>query len=384
MELSFYLQYYLFYLQNKFMGYPFVIRLTVLIVMGLIFIYILSLIRFVWINLNLRKKERDFAKLSRQVKDRFVAMLGSDEKYGEDRVFQEFEDVIQRMNNKTKIQITDLILNTANELKESGKAVNEDNYRSIIDVLDIPRFWESELMSNNSKRRHLALRKLDNLGNGLTTSVLMRSTNHKNKGLRKQARAAVMKYDNIDPFKFLEDSFDTDFNALDEIMIHHFLVGRQSEGPLPLLSRWVQHAKNHAFKAFMVKEIGFFNQMECAEFLKGILKTEESKLVRAAIIESLGNLGRQEVEHEIFDMYGISPVEIQTAIINAVAKFKTKIGLDFLTNQFFKTADNEQKVHLAYAIKQFGEEGKLRLTNLSTNSNEFERKIFDQVNYQLG
>jgi len=366
------------------MGYPFVIRLTVLIVMGLIFIYILSLIRFVWINLNLRKKERDFAKLSRQVKDRFVAMLGSEEKYGEDRVFQEFEDVIQRMNNKTKIQITDLILNTANELKESGKAVNEDNYRSIIDVLDIPRFWESELMSNNSKRRHLALRKLDNLGNGLTTSVLMRSTNHKNKGLRKQARAAVMKYDNIDPFKFLEDSFDTDFNALDEIMIHHFLVGRQSEGPLPLLSRWVQHAKNHAFKAFMIKEIGFFNQMECAEFLKGLLKTEESKLVRAAIIESLGNLGRQEVEHEIFDLYGISPVEIQTAIINAVAKFKTKIGLDFLTNQFFKTVDNEQKVHLAYAIKQFGEEGKLRLTNLSTNSNEFERKIFDQVNYQLG
>lgn len=384
MELSFYLQYYLFYLQNKFMGYPFVIRLTVLIVMGLIFIYILSLIRFVWINLNLRKRERDFAKLSRKVKDRFVAILGSAEKYGEDKVFQEFEDVIQRMNNKTKIQITDLILNTANELKESGKAVNEDNYRSIIDVLDIPRFWESELMSNNSKRRHLALRKLDNLGNGLTTSVLMRSTNHKNKGLRKQARAAVMKYDNIDPFKFLEDSFDTDFNALDEIMIHHFLEGRQSEGPLPLLSRWVQHAKNHAFKAFMVKEIGFFNQMECAEFLKGLLKTEESKLVRAAIIESLGNLGRQEVEHEIFDMYGISPVEIQTAIINAVAKFKTKIGLDFLTNQFFKTADNEQKVHLAYAIKQFGEEGKLRLTNLSTNSNEFERKIFDQVNYQLG
>ncbi|WP_099367458.1 HEAT repeat domain-containing protein [Sphingobacterium sp. 1.A.4] len=384
MELSFYLQYYLFYLQNKFMGYPFVIRLTVLIVMGLIFIYILSLIRFVWINLNLRKKERDFAKLSRQVKDRFVAMLGSDEKYGEDRVFQEFEDVILRMNNKTKIQITDLILNTANELKEAGKIVNEDNYRSIIHVLDIPSFWETELMSNNSKRRHIALRKLDNLGNGLTTSVLMRSTNHKNKGLRKQARAAVMKYDNIDPFKFLEESFDTDFNALDEIMIHHFLVGRQSEGPLPLLSRWVQHAKNHAFKAFMIKEIGFFNQMECAEFLKGLLKNEESKLVRAAIIESLGNLGRQEVEHEIFDMYSISPVEIQTAIINAVAKFKTKIGLDFLTNQFFRTTDNEQKVHLAYAIKQFGEEGKLRLTNLSTNSNEFERKIFDQVNYQLG
>ncbi|GAA4138989.1 hypothetical protein GCM10022216_16640 [Sphingobacterium kyonggiense] len=383
MDLSFYFKYYLLYLENKFMGYPIVIRLTVLIVMALICIYLFSLVRFVWINRRIRKKEKIKERLINRLDGRIHSILSNSDNLSEKHIQEKLSDVFSIIKSKRKDLITDLLIDISDELKKGNAHWNEENYKTLIYSLEIPMFWESELMSNSSNRRHEALRKLDDLGKGFTSSILMRSTNHKNKELRKQARAAVLKYDNIDPYKFLDDSFDQDFNALDEILIHRFLAEKSNNGRLPVLSRWVINAKNVNFKAFMIREIGKFKQTECSTFLVSLLQDELPPILKSAIIYSLGELNCFEQEERFIQMYPIANSEVQKSIIDALVNFNTQTGLDFLTKQFFKSTDNEQKVHLAYSIKKFGEQGRISLENLSARSNDFERKIFDQVKYQL-
>src|SRR5690606_39476799 len=119
---------------------------------------------------------------------------------------------------------TNIIIDLIKIGSRKKNKVNQQNVLALLNAYDIPCFWEKELLSSSSSRRRNALRKLDDLDNGCAGAIIMRSAYHKDNGLRKHARAADLQYDTNDPFKFIEDRFDSDFNALDEILIYLFLT----------------------------------------------------------------------------------------------------------------------------------------------------------------
>lgn len=385
MDLSYYIQYYALYLESKFFGYPLIIRLTVLLVSILVLVYIFSLIRFLAINLYHKAIERRKNCIETKMGDRINAIIFDERNLSEEYVAFELADSIRLVKNKQdKMVFTDIIIDLIQLASGKKNKVNQQNVRALLIAYEIPCFWEKELLSSSSSRRRNALRKLDDLGNGCAGAIIMRSAYHKDKGLRKHARAAALQYDTNDPFKFLEDSFDSDFNALDEILIHHFLTSRAKSGPLPLLTRWVRTSENEAFRAFMIKEIGFFKQSEATPILASMLETEDSNILKIAIIETLGKLGHQEVEPNLFKLFPMTSKDVQRAIIKAITLFKSADGLRFLCYSYNRIVDNEIKIEVAYAIQQYGEEGSNALKELSAKSNEFGKKIFDQVTYQSG
>ncbi|MVZ67047.1 hypothetical protein GQF61_14390 [Sphingobacterium sp. DK4209] len=385
MDLTYYIQYYALYLESKFFGYPLIIRLTVLLVSILVLVYVFSLIRFLAINLYLKTKERRKSKIESKMGDRINAIIFEQANLTEEHVAFQLADSISLVKNKQdKMIFTDIIIALIQNGAGTKTTVNQTNVRALLNAYEIPSFWEKELLSSSSNRRRNALRKLDDLGNGCAGAIVMRSAYHKDKGLRKHARAAALGFDNNDPFKFLEDSFDSDFNALDEVLIHHFLTGRAKSGPLPLLTRWVRTSENEAFKAFMIKEIGFFKQLEASVILTSMLEVETSNVLKVAIIETLGKLDHMEVEPKLFNLFGMNNSEVQRAIIKTVTLFQSEAGLEFLSSNYNRTHDHELKIEIAYAIQQFGAAGNAALKELSATSNEFGKKIFDQVTYQSG
>ncbi|MDM1047986.1 HEAT repeat domain-containing protein [Sphingobacterium hotanense] len=134
----------------------------------------------------------------------------------------------------------------------------------------------------------------------------------------------------------------------------------------------------------MIKEIGFFKQTEATPILASMLETESSSILKISIIETLGKLGHQEVEPNLFKLFPMTSKDVQRAIIKAITHFKTAEGLGFLCYSYNRIFDNELKIEVAYAIQQYGEEGSTALRELSAKSNEFGKKIFDQVTYQSG
>ncbi len=384
METILNIKYYLYYLESSFLEFPLIMRITVFILMVLISIYTVCIIRCIVVNRTITREEKQKDKISRLIQESIKSIFTCEKELSEIEIQKILDKKLNNSNKSThKIALTQLIIEYVKELIESNQVINEINYKNTLYVYELPEFWEKELNSNKSNKRHEALRRLDELGSGFSGPILLKSAYDKDNDLRKHARAAVLRYDDHMPFKFLDENFDHHFTTFDELRIHHFLISRLESGELPLLTRWVKNSNQIKFKIFMIREIGLLRQKECAEGLFQILITEENIGIKSAIIETLGKLNYQEVEDYLIENYFDSFSNVQLMSIQTIAQFGSDRGLDFLSKQFNKATDNEQKVALAYALKLYGKKGSEEMSNLFNKSNEFEKKIIQQVNYQI-
>ncbi len=133
-----------------------------------------------------------------------------------------------------------------------------------------------------------------------------------------------------DAFKFLENNFDKDFNALDAVRLHDSLKERDAIRPLPLLTKWLKNSDNQDFQTFIIREIGYFNQRETAPFLTQMFKTSNSDLVKSEISNTLGILNYEEAVDELAEEYPYNNTVVQEAIIDMMGKIKSKESFEFL------------------------------------------------------
>ncbi|TDG36600.1 HEAT repeat domain-containing protein [Pedobacter changchengzhani] len=378
-----YLQYYSSYFISEFSTYPFIIQLTALLVLTMLSILLISMVRLIFINRKIFKFSKAKQKVSKLLYSKIENLIFGDENLTAENFNLIFAgDLNEIKTPQRKKALTEILLEML-YAKKTNKVLNTDNYLLVLNIFGIIAFWEKLVVSNNATNRKTSMRILDDLQIGLSGSSIQRSVYQKNDDLRKLARATSMEYDSNDPFKFLEDSFDSNFNSLDEIRVHYFLSNKSKEEKLPQLIRWVKSSTNAKFRAFIIKEIGYFNQMESAPLLVELLDDEKNQKVLCSIIEALGKLNYTQAEEKLISLYEVGSKPIQRSAIKAFSEFKTINSLNVLEKSYFKTHDNDMKLLLAYAISEFGISGKSSLKKLSKTSTDFDKKIFDQVNYQF-
>ena len=245
-------------------------------------------------------------------------------------------------------------------------------------------FWELELVSNNLNRIFKAKKNLDNLKNDYQQQILHISAHNLPKKLNNKGPQKLMKTKNNEPYKFLDESFVIEFNPLDEILVHQFLMVKAEAGRLPLLSRWVRNSTNTAFRIFMIKEIAFFNQSGCGAILASLLCKESCNEIRLAIIETLISLNHKQSESHIIACYPSSNKKVKRAIIRAVTTFKTKFGLEFLNEVFFDSTDNILKEELIQAMKTIRNQYDMENEGKEDTESFYEKTNNKQINYQIG
>jgi hypothetical protein len=257
--------------------------------------------------------------------------------------------------------------------------LNTNNYKSLIDVLDLPNFWEDQLRINEKTANKNALRMLDDMGEKSVGSALLKKVNSHNNIQRKYAKCLFLKYSDHDSFKFLEDDFDKEFNALDEVRIHASLKEKAQEKILPQLMRWVNMANNAQYKAFLIKEIGFFKQYETAEGLLQLFKEEKDKLVKAQIVSTLATLDYKEATSTIIDDYEYNTQLVQMNIVNALGIFGGKKALSFLISIYHQTHNQEIMVAILENIHKIDASGEAIQSIKHNATNDFEQKAIAYV-----
>lgn len=386
MAVLYYFKYYYYYLQSQFVGYPFIIRLTVFLVLVFIFLYIFSMFRSVFFNRKERRRTSFYKRLEKHLDQKFEDIFYSSTTYSDlelRELFEEEIDLVTKVYHKKVF--SEYVVDFVERFQET-KVLNVENYQGVLIAFTIIEFWSKRVVANSSKKRRVALRSLEDLNIGLTGSTIMRSTYHKNNSLRKHARATLIKHDKNNPYQFLESDFDKDFNKLDEVRLHYFFNGKHEEGVLPQLIRWVKLTKNEYFKVFLISEIGFFQQKDAAPMLYGmLLKDDQTDPVNCGIIETLGKLNYLEVETYLIENFEFYNRELQLSAINALSTLRTSTSLDFLTQAYFLLDDYSLKIHTAQAISRFGKKGMHALYQMNQQAVlDFDKKVFDQYSYQLG
>ncbi len=383
MYLGYYLQFYLFYLQARFWSYPLVIKLTIVIIVSIAIVFTINKLLFYLDSKRFIQKESTLRKLKLEIESTIDNILFNKVDLSEQIVFSTLQSIYPLKGSRRGLKILSKYLIQANLKSKFGEhGLNDKNYNQILKTFGVLNFWELELGSKNLNKIHRAKRNLDDLKQDYFQQLRILSTSEYK--IDSPSDNPINGFsENNEPYKFLDESFINEFNALDEILVHRFFLSKAETGQLPLLSRWVRNSGNIAFKVFMIKEIGFFNQKGCASIIAAQLSKETNNDIILAIIETLTYMNYSQSETQILACYKSGNFKVKKSIIKSISAFKSKFGLEYLNELFFETIDEELRNHLLNAMKEIRgdeeEEGAMSINSIST----FNSSSYRQINYQL-
>lgn len=367
------IKFYLYYLDSIFSGYPFIIRTTVFLVMLLVTLYVIAILRILIRERTRNKDLKRQEKISETYKSKLISVLLT----AKDMSFYEVKDILNpndnALKNWEKKYLTYLIIGIKN-----NPGLNENNYKHVLEIFPVTGYWEKKILQNNVSANKNALRILDLLKEGVSGSFFTKKINSDDAALRKHIKSKYLKYASNDAFKFLENNFDKDFNALDAVRLHDSLKERNAIRPLPLLTKWLKNSDNQDFQTFIIREIGYFNQRETAPFLIEMFKTSNSDLVKSEIANTLGVLNYEEAVDELAEEYPYNNTVVQEAIIDMMGNIKSKNSFEFLKKIYPETQNGETMIKVIKNMYKIDKQKTNAFVKKSTTS-DFEKEALAYI-----
>lgn len=372
------LKYYYYYLDSEFIGYPAIIRITVFLVLLFIFIYFLTLLRIGYISFRLRQGKRREQRVEDKYGDKIFSLLVEDSSASVNtRPTSEDLKEMASLSDWEKIIITQKLL----DLRElHAEKFNEDNFRTIVDLVGLNVFWENQLTHSDYGTVKNAVRKLEAIDDKGSGVMVRKVAQRNNSFARKIAKSAYMNLSSMDGLDYLDNDFDRKFNALDELRIHNSLLKRQAEKPLQPLVRWVLNSKNVQFQVFLIKEIAYFDQVDAAEVLLEYFSETYSSEVKAEIARTLGHLKYKDAVQKLQTEYHYVRSTVQLAIVEYMGLIGTRKALEFLVAEQKKVQSSELQIEMIRNIYRIeGAEGMVYKELMQNASSDFNKSIFNFV-----
>lgn len=372
-----FIEYYLYYFYYTFWGFPFIIRVAVLVITVFIPLFCLLIFLFAKIRKNYSANDQLKRSIRDRYEDRIFHIMTTKEVYSHNTIHEIMRCNVGKLSGKKKNAFTKTVLN----IYSNEKNINEYNYRNLINYLELQQYWEKKLKTGTIISRLRALRKLDDFNIEMTGVVIASLTNNRNTFLRKRARSYYLHLSKNSPYKFLNEDFDRTFNNWDKIELHNVLMEKADEG-IPNLTQWIKNSNNSEFKCFLVDEIKYLNQKEGCLYLLEIIDTPDIEL-RKHCVEALGDLKCKAAEEKLIKSYTQQPLIIQQSIIKTVRKLYTGEALAFLEEAYLTAHDSDTKMIALYAIYNYGSVGKKLFETLRLHAEGFPQLMFDHVSNNL-
>ncbi|MBK5722417.1 HEAT repeat domain-containing protein [Dysgonomonas sp. Marseille-P4677] len=371
------IKFYYYYYESIFTGYPFFIRIATAMVIILTTIYIITLIVFFFSFYNIKRLKSKVDSIENDYKDKLKAIMFSPENLSNEEIRTELQLDNKKLKGWKKKEITDLILSLKPQKVDTY--FNQNNYSGILDVFAIIPYWETKLKVRNLNNNKKALRIMENLGKNIPGSSLSSRIEERNPDLRKHVKTGFMHCASYDNFRFLDDDFDNQFNPLDEMRIHAALIEQNKKKQLPPLIRWVNNSQNETYKAFLIEEIGFFNQQESASKLLELFQVSKSNKVKAKIVETLGLLKYIKAIPIFLNEYGVCSEQVQAAIVSVLGESEPPEAIEFLKEVYAGTSNEGLIIKIVQNIYKLDHEKETFFTLKQNASGVFQKSIFDFV-----
>lgn len=323
--------------------------------------YIISLIRLFITNKRIQIRNRRWNNVKKHYESKLRKIFFSTTNFDSDKIKTQIG--LNKTNIKFKWQkelLTDLFLSIKREENTNNK-INIENYNTALALFDLETHWIKEISVGNLQRRLQGLRKLEKLTNDVSGGIIAPLLHHRNEDLRKLARSEYIKFDSSDIFKFLEEEdFDKKFNRLDEIRIHDSLKKKSQEYQLPLFNQWIKNTGSINYKCFLIRETGYFNQLESAPFLLDLFQQTDDTKVKTEIANTLGVMKYKDALPVFYSNFRLSRLAVQNAIITAIGMIGKKESVPFLTDSYKLAYNDETRNNIMESIRRCG--GKTNIT----------------------
>lgn len=371
--------YYFYYYSAVFAGYPLVIKIAINIILILFFLTTMSILRFFFIRRKQLLEEKRKRKTTKIYRDKLIDLLYFSFQEVSVADLESDKELLEPEKDWQKRMLTDLVIEVKADksFEMDGGVFHNQNYFNLLTYLKLFDYWVSEMSSSNTNKAIRAIRIANQIGEGIRGSAFSRSVYHRNGYLRKLARMTYTRFDSHDPYKFLEQGFDEQFNKFDEKRLHYILIEMNKDHPIPLLTKWIGNSKKDIFKCFLIRKMGFFKQYDGIPYLVELFETEQSLPIKCQIMETLGELKYEPLIELARQEFKFASQPLQTSIIEGLKRLKSKKSLPFLTETYQSTQFRDIKIRIVELLQEFDQDGLSILISLSEkSSSEFEENLF--------
>jgi hypothetical protein len=359
----------------KIKTFPLIIQITIVLTLVFTVATLALMITIYTIRRRHTRLQKTLKNSVPEIIKLFDDILFTDKDYNEQEIFSKYEEIVDEVNRESMDIGIGILVDYKNDNRESEK------YPLIINAIGIVDHLERKFDSRSNSEKIDAFQEAFVLDLNKFDSKVLRYAYSKNKLIRSEARNSHLALSSNDPYRFF-DEFDTSLSKWDEIELMQYLELQKVRGNLAGLGKWINYSKNDSLVVFLIKMVGFFQQKGINDILKEKLE-DDSGLVRAQAILTLGELNVTEIEQELIERYYTEPENCQVAIVKTVRRFNSGKSLNFLEEIFKETNNTDSKKIIAEAILNYSYEGKIAFQNLKESLKGFDLTILKHVETPL-
>jgi HEAT repeat protein len=184
-----------------------------------------------------------------------------------------------------------------------------------------------------------AVRELAQMGIAEAEPEIARLLNHTNSVLVLEVQIALLKLNREHPFSFLNET-EVEITEWQQVSMLA-MISHSPHFKIPDFSQWLS-SNNDSVVLFVTKMINYYNQLEAADQLIGLLSHPNEK-VRTEVIRTLGDMEVMEADQALIEIYPKETEETQKEILETLGKIGTDNSVAFLY-----TALNSPQFPLAF------------------------------------
>jgi hypothetical protein len=359
----------------KIKTFPLIIQITIVLTLVFTVATLALIITIYTIRSRHTRLQKTLKNSVPEIIKLFDDILFTDKDYQGQEIFSKYEQIVYEVNRESIDIGIGILVDYKNDNRESEK------YPLIINAIGIVDHLERKFDSRSNSEKIDAFQEAFVLDLSKFDSKVLRYAYSKNKLIRSEARNSHLALSSNDPYRFF-DEFDTSLSKWDEIELMQYLELQRVRGNLEGLGKWINYSKNDSLVVFLIKMVGFFQQKGINDILKEKLE-DDSGLVRAQAISTLGELNVSEIEQELIERYYTEPENCQVAIVKTIRRFNSGKSLNFLEEIFRETINIDSKKIIAEAILNYSYEGKIAYQNLKESLKGFDLTILKHVETPL-
>ncbi|MEG1579775.1 MAG: HEAT repeat domain-containing protein [Bacteroidaceae bacterium] len=373
-----YLSYYFYFLYDKYVAFPFVIQVSVIVIIGSLLIGLFLLFYVMFFLLRKIKERKTMKRLRKKFYETMLRIASDASVYlPEDISTLMNYDKRHSLNVKEKRLFVQMLVSAKIEV---GETLNRTNLHNIVVAFDLPHFFERELQFASTKYRLREAMWIRFLEESVSDAVLVRLLYNHNSKLRKAAQATFMWDSKTNPFRFFDDKdFETSFSQWDKIDIHSIFVNRLNLGwGVPSLIQWIDSQNNEMLKKFFVSEIRTLGLSEEGAYLLKVFNSDDSEL-KSEIAATLGVLKYKEAEARFMEVYSMQPERVKQSILEALTEMNTGRALAFLRDAYTSATDVDTQFAAISALYNYGMRGKRIFERLENKANQVDARLFIHI-----
>lgn len=370
-------EYYLYFFENKYAGYPWVVKVSFCVVVSAV---ILWLVAFISLGVYAYKKfirRRIYTKLCELYYENLKKVMTTEEDLSLLMVNQ-ILDLQRRSFSNVTYKLWFKLFRAIHV--ECGKTISINNTINAAEVIGMMKYATEELSRGKIKEKIRLLQSIRQLCLPLPPGLLSRLINDNNERLRKQSRLYYCATNPEDPYiVFNEDFFNEHFYVWDEMELHdtaEFFIKRHRKMPsfVPLIN----DTKYPSIKSFLIREVGYWGE---EGEVKEIMKFFDSKNMgcREAAYECMGYYKYEPSEKSMMKRYLEEKDDAQRKILISVLKINSGKAEDFLKRACMTAESAFSKRVALFCLLNYSEKGKRYFYEMEKEAQSDERRTFQHV-----